>query len=127
MTAPQPFQEFVCWKPQALDEVLTVVAARPSDAVFLATHRPARMTRRSGEGDQSTVEYDEFLFRDEFLNPKRSNLLVPVIGSSGSGKSHLIRWLDTQVERRPDRHVVNVPKHSTNLRDVINLILKDPQ
>ncbi|MDL2343415.1 protein DpdH [Deinococcus sp. MIMF12] len=127
MSAPQPFREIVCWQPQALEEVLTIVAARPSDAVFLATHRPAQMTRRAGEGDQGEVDYDEQAFRDEFLSPARANLLVPVIGSSGSGKSHLIRWLDTQVERTPDRHVVNVPKHSTNLRDVITLILKELQ
>lgn len=125
MTATKTFSEVVCWQPQALEEVLTIVAARPSDAVFLATHRPAQMARLSGEGDQGDVDYNETAFRDEFLDPKRKNLLVPVIGSSGSGKSHLIRWLDTQVERTPDRHVVNVPKHSTNLRDVINLILRE--
>ncbi len=127
MSAPQPFREFVCWHSSSLEEVLTIVAARPSEAVFLATHRPAQMTRRSGDGDQGAVDYSEQAFRDEFLSSKRNNLLVPVIGSSGSGKSHLIRWLDTQVERTPDRHVVNVPKHSTNLRDVITLILKELQ
>ncbi|MCD0160163.1 hypothetical protein IHN63_02465 [Deinococcus sp. 6YEL10] len=115
----------VCWDPRALDEVITVVAAHPEEGVFLATHQPVLLRRRSSYLNPTYTAYSETAFRDEFLDPRRPSLLVPVIGSSGTGKSHLIRWLETQIEPSDTRRLVSIPKHRTTLKDVIDLILRD--
>ena len=48
---------------------------------------------------------------------------LPVIGESGTGKSHLVRWLYLRLPRVDSRKVVYIPKFGTNLRSVIDLIL----
>ncbi len=50
--------------------------------------------------------------------------IVPVVGESGTGKSHLIRWLDANIERSDDLHVVYIEKRGTSLKQVIHKILE---
>ncbi|MFB8793874.1 MAG: protein DpdH [Microcoleus sp.] len=49
---------------------------------------------------------------------------VPVLGSSGTGKSHLIRWLAANIKSTDKRRVLLIPKIGTNLKDIISLILE---
>jgi ABC-type phosphate/phosphonate transport system ATPase subunit len=40
-------------------------------------------------------------------------VIVPIVGRSGIGKSHVIRWLDAQLRRRPGherRVIIRIPK-----------------
>ena len=50
---------------------------------------------------------------------------MPIIGESGTGKSHLVRWLHLRLPVDPRRRLVYIPKYGTNLRRVIELILTD--
>ena len=50
---------------------------------------------------------------------------MPIIGESGTGKSHLVRWLHLRTAGPSGRRVVYIPKYGTNLRRVIELILSD--
>ena len=52
-------------------------------------------------------------------------LLIPITGPSGVGKSHIIRWLDAQLQRSgksENFHIIRIPK-SASLRKVVELIL----
>src|SRR5205807_2655698 len=56
---------------------------------------------------------------------KRSDpLIIPIIGASGSGKSHLVRWLHFHLRPNKQRHVIYVPRERTSLADVVELILE---
>ena len=120
------FTGYVCWQPEHLQDVLKVEAERPSDAVFLATHQPSVLNRSLSYTAQDWQPYSEDDFLSEVLDPNRDFLFVPVIGDSGTGKSHLVRWLGATVaaEARPGLRIVRIPKHHTNLRSVIGLILE---
>jgi hypothetical protein len=102
-------------------------AESASDAVLLAVHQPMLLLRRDeGSGLQSQFSEHEFL--EAFLSEDlpQGTLLMPITGPSGSGKSHLIRWLAAQLGRdsRARRmHVIRVPK-SASLRDVVERVLE---
>jgi len=116
----------VCWNPDHLRDVLKVEAERPSNAVFLATHQPAVVNRSLSYTAQDWQPYAEDTFLTDVLDPARDFLFVPVIGDSGTGKSHLVRWLGARIDpaAHPHLRVVRIPKHHTNLRSVIGLILE---
>lgn len=103
------------------------------DEVFLAIHQPMRLVKRAFKKDSAddgrpATEAD---FLREFLKEDlpTGTLLMPILGDSGIGKSHLVRWLDVQLKRLPDanrRHVIRIPK-SSSLKTVLYHILEDLQ
>lgn len=116
---------FICWTAQGVNETVVVDAVNPSEAVFLATHRPTRILKREIGQTEGGSWCDEERLLADFLEPDRDLLLMPIVGASGTGKSHLIRWLNARIERSPRRKIVYIPKYGTNLRTVIELILAD--
>ncbi len=112
---------------EEINRCIKTEAESAPDAVLLAVHQPMSLVQRAeGTGTESLVgEYD---LLDAFLSDDlpQGTLLVPITGPSGSGKSHLIRWLAAQLARDPRSrermHVIRIPK-SASLRDVVELIL----
>jgi type II secretory pathway predicted ATPase ExeA len=95
------------------------------EAVFLAVHQPMQLVRenfRSKNVEPVLQNEDQVL---QFLlkkNPANGTLILPIVGDSGVGKSHLIRWLHAHLKLRKDRdsrHIVRIPK-SASLRTVLN-------
>jgi hypothetical protein len=122
------FAGFLCWDPKVVNKVINPEAASPSIDVLLATHQSVPLKRvglpEAGRWKElGTVTEDEVLaaVRDEAGGP----LIVPVIGPSGSGKSHFVLWLRAQLESRdePWRRVVYIPKSDLHLAGVIDRIL----
>ena len=98
-------------------------------AVLLAVHQPMQFERRVIGGDRDTGaacserELLEWFLADE----PDGRRIVPIVGSSGIGKSHVIRWLDAQIRRQPgnDRRVIlRIPK-GMSLKGVLGILLKD--
>ncbi len=118
------FQNFVCWNTEMIRRVMNVEATQPPNYLFLATHHPIAMYREDLIKASSRVEYDEEKFLKDFLAEK-DFAFVPVLGGSGTGKSHLIRWLAANIKSTPQRQVLLIPKIGTNLKDIINLILEE--
>ncbi|HEY8127815.1 MAG TPA: protein DpdH [Hyphomicrobium sp.] len=97
-------------------------------AVLLAVHQPAAIVRRA-EGSEVTTPATEQDLLEAFTteNVPGGYVLLPITGVSGAGKSHMIRWLDAQLQRSAKRdryHIIRIPK-SASLRTVVELIL-DP-
>jgi len=110
-------------------DCLRIDADSASDAVALAVHQPMRFKRRTvggakefDVGDETEKDLlDEFMVRD----PADGLVIMPIIGNSGTGKSHVIRWLDLQLRYRPDaarRLVIRVSK-GRSLKGVLSDIL----
>jgi hypothetical protein len=119
------FRGYVCWTAANVDETVVVDAVNPSPAVFLATHRPSQMLRRDFSATEGGTLIDEEQLLQDFLASNPGLFFLPIIGESGTGKSHLVRWLYLRLPPMDSHKVVYIPKYGTNLRRVIELILSD--
>jgi hypothetical protein len=123
------FEKFTCWKDQDVRDILDIEALNVSDASFLATHSPSPM-QRIAPSTEERREFSEDQLLHDLLNPREDRQFVPVIGSTGVGKSHLIRWLSIQLElqlpNHDSREVLLIPKTGTSLRDILLRILDLP-
>lgn len=96
-------------------------------SVLLAVHQPSPLVQRSATTGNLTPATEKDLL-DAFLtdNVPTGALLMPITGPSGVGKSHIVRWLDAQLQRSAKRdklHIIRIPK-SASLRTVVELILE---
>ncbi|MEG4802113.1 protein DpdH [Microcoleus sp. ARI1-B5] len=117
------FTKFVCWDVDRVRRVMGVEATQTPDSIFVATHHPIAMYRQELIDAPSRVTYSEEQFLKDFL-AEQDFAFVPVLGSSGTGKSHLIRWLAANIASTQKRRVLLIPKIGTNLKDIISLILE---
>lgn len=100
-------------------------AENPSDGVFLAIHQEMRFVRKSFETNQSERKTQRQLLNDFLRDDPSGRIILPILGESGVGKSHIVRWLDVQLRQRDDRdkrHVIRIPK-SSSLKSVLGRIL----
>jgi len=114
-----------CWTTEQAERALPTEAESPSDGVFLATHTPLPInlleSATADEGSQVTEE--EVL---EAVLAPGDLPIVPILGPSGSGKSHLVRWLRhrLEVERPDDLVVVFIPKLAMSLKGIALEIIR---
>src|SRR5690349_10550175 len=94
------FKRFVCWDSDQVLRVMDTEALQPPKHIFLATHHPSLMYRQDFANPNARREYDEESFLRDFLSP-HDFAFVPVLGAAGTGKSHLIRWLEARIEPGP--------------------------
>jgi len=118
---------------QRLSEVIRVDVITSSYGDFMATHVPFKKIQLQKKYDASaTAEKtytEEQIYSKVVLNPKNQHQFVLVIGSSGAGKSHLIRWFDAKIERqKPENEVVLFVRRSDNtLKGTIKQLLEKPE
>lgn len=98
----------------------------------MATHVPFKQIQLQKEYDSSatTKTYtEEQIYKKVVLNPKDQHQFVLVIGSSGAGKSHLIRWFNAKIEKQnPESEVVLFVRRSDNtLKGTIKQLLEKPE
>jgi hypothetical protein len=67
--------------------------------------------------------YSQEEFLEDFLDPEEGYRFVPILGDTGVGKSHLVRWLDVKIPDSSDRKVFLIEKAGANLREVLRRIL----
>jgi hypothetical protein len=122
------FQNFVCWRDDAVLAVTPRDAASlTSDGRFQAIHHPLRLRRRridEREGGSWATEADVLDALRGRLRPD-GYLFIPVVGGSGTGKSHLVRWVKDQTEGEPGWEVRYLPKNRTGLRRAIEIVIRD--
>lgn len=104
---------------------------------FLATHVPMKklyvtehLTDQAGvpELDKKSPKTEEEVY-ELFMGEKEEDQFVLVIGDSGAGKSHLIRWMNTMLEiRKPDNEVVLPIRRADNtLKGTIKQLIELPE
>lgn len=113
----------ICWDSTMLRKVLDADALQIENHQFLATHSPIKMYRDSNHNAEGKggIPYSEEEFYKDFLKPD-DYIFVSVLGQSGTGKSHLIRWMAAHIPQTNNRRVLLIPR-STNLRNILLMIL----
>lgn len=117
---------------QRLSEVVRIDTITSSYGDFMATHVPFKQIQLQKEYDSAATSKtytEEQIYKKVVLNPKDQHQFVVVIGSSGAGKSHLIRWFDAKIERqKPESEVVLFVRRSDNtLKGTIKQLLEKPE
>src|SRR5262245_39896152 len=117
---------FICWDPETVHETIVDDAPRDPAAVFAAVHRPMRILQKTVRTRHEEVgtPVSEWLVLKDLLGEDGDGRVVddrviPITGDSGTGKSHLVRWLYEHIGDDPHRHVVYIEKRGTSLRRVI--------
>jgi hypothetical protein len=117
------FEGYLCWDPERVSETVNMDAASPAPSTLLAVHHTARIRRRAvGSNDEGELVSEQEVLR-HFLDQSHHLMILPILGESGTGKSHLVQWLRAQLEDVPTRRVIYVPRSGTGLRGLIELIL----
>ncbi len=103
---------------EKISECIRTEAEELAEHTLLAVHEPMQLLRKGP--DEGVFTEQDLL--NHFLSVERP---IPIIGRSGVGKSHLIRWLDAQLRIRSESnawHIVRIPKNAS-LRQVLELLL----
>lgn len=113
-----------CWEADKATTIIPVEAETPSDGVFWATHSGLPILQREKvDLHEGQVVEEQTLLAAVHSQPADYPVL-PILGRSGAGKSHLVRWLRTNLDLEPTTRLVFVPKHRTSLRGIIELVLQ---
>ncbi len=94
------------------------------DHVLMAVHEPMILEKKLLQTGETEV-YRDGAESAVLENVKKSERPVPILGDSGTGKSHLIRLLDIKLRNDPDTKdwiVRRIPK-SASLREVLSILL----
>lgn len=113
---------FVCWNPKLIDRVLDTEAMHVPAPLFLATHHPIKMYKETSQSSKG-AKYDEEKFYIDFIT-QEEYIFAAVLGEAGTGKSHLIRWLSSKIQKSANRRVLLIPRSGTNLRRILNDVLE---
>ena len=108
-----------------------------SQGDFLATHVPMKklyitehLTDHAEvpQQDKKYPKTEEDVY-DQFMGEKEEDQFVLVIGDSGAGKSHLIRWVNTVHEiRKPESEIVLPIRRADNtLKGTIRQLIELPE
>ncbi|GAA1546969.1 hypothetical protein [Kribbella lupini] len=127
----ETMEKFRCWSGEKVaGTVFSDIGALASDAdaIFLAAHTPVELDRKKGteiDPDASgETQVLAALLKD--VGDEARNTLIAVTGESGSGKSHVVRWVNAHVSRDDDRYrVLYVPRAVQTLRALLHRIVSD--
>ena len=114
-----------------IGEVIRIDTVTSTQADFLATHVPVQNIHIRKKWDSKTdkIMSEEKVFNKYVLNTENEHQFIIVIGSSGAGKSHLIRWFAARLEQAaPENEVVLFVRRSDNsLKGTIKQLLELPE
>lgn len=114
-----------CWEAAETDRIIPTEAETPSDGVFLATHSSIPVFLRDVVVNAKRVnKTDEEALLQAVAEQPADQPILPILGGSGTGKSHLVRWLRATLPPQASRRIIFVPKHRMSLRGILNLILQ---
>lgn len=93
---------------------------------FQAIHHPLKLQRRRLGARSGGRWVSEQEIVKVFSGPLRADgyLFVPIVGGSGSGKSHLVRWVREQTEGTTGWESRYLAKNRTSIRRVIEIVIE---
>ena len=123
------FRQFVCWTDEGVIKSTPRDAASLSPGHFRAVHHPLGPKKRRLEARSGGALVDESEIIRVLQGPLREDgyLLIPVVGGSGTGKSHLVRWVYEHTLDREDWTVRYLAKNRTSIRQVIEIVIDGMQ
>lgn len=114
-----------CWNAHEASAIIPVEAESTSDGVFLATHSTIPITQRDQvDNARGGAVVDERALLRAVQEQPADQPIIPILGKSGTGKSHLVRWLRAHLETTDSTRLIFVPKHRMSLRGILELILE---
>lgn len=121
---------FRCWRAEQIAQTVYSdigMLAGDADAIFLAAHTPMDLEHRKGAelgaGTSGEARVLEALTRR--IGDTERNTLVAVTGSSGSGKSHVVRWVRAHLRSDDPRfQVLYVPRAVQTLRELLRKVIE---
>lgn len=114
-----------CWNAHEASAVIPVEAESTSDGVFLATHSTIPITQRDQvDNARGGTVVDEHALLRAVQEQPADQPIIPILGKSGTGKSHLVRWLRAHLKTQDSTRLIFVPKHRMSLRGILELILE---
>lgn len=120
------FRNFVCWREDAVLATTPRDAASLGDGHFQAVHHPLRLRRRrldQREAGRWVTEAEIVRTLQGALRPD-GYLFLPIVGGSGTGKSHLVRWVRDQTRDVAGWEPRYLPKNRTGIRQAIEIIIR---
>ncbi len=113
------FTRVVCWESERAEQVMRTDADAAQAPVFMAVHTEEPLSFERPAGQRSAQE-----FLEDFIT-RSGDVRAVVIGDSGYGKSHLVRWVELNIPRdRTDLRVVSVPRSGTSLRWIVGRLIE---
>jgi hypothetical protein len=114
-----------CWNAHEASAIIPVEAEGTSDGVFLATHSTIPITQRDQvDNARGGIVVDEQALLRAVQEQPADQPIIPILGKSGTGKSHLVRWLRAHMDTKDSTRLIFVPKHRMSLRGILELILE---
>jgi hypothetical protein len=121
---------FRCWTTQSVrDTVFSDIGALPTDtdALFMAAHTAMELEHSHGtelpsedSGERQVLNALLASFGDS-----HRNTLIAITGSSGAGKSHVVRWVHANLPSSDSGfHVLYVPRAVQTIRELLKRIVE---
>lgn len=120
------FREYVCWRDEAVLATTPRDAASLRDGHFQAIHHPLRLRRRRLDERSGGRWVTETQIVEALRGTLRPDgyLFIPIVGGSGSGKSHLVRWVKDQTHAIDNWESRYLPKNRTGIRRAIEIVIR---
>ncbi|GAU81823.1 protein DpdH [Bosea sp. BIWAKO-01] len=122
----------VCWDPAKVRDIVNPFAEHIPDSVFRAVHTeweipvgPPAGTSFQALNLNALSSVTPRAFLEDFLSSTRPHALAVVLGTTGSGKSHLIHWMRLNIPKNSHRVVLVVRKSGTSLRAIVEMIIAE--
>lgn len=142
MTSKKLPNGFVCWNTDGLDLIESDVGKLKSDessdeSIIQAVHQHVDVTVEINEVKASLASILEGgrknrdtklieAFRAAIKNDDIGSVLMSVVGDTGSGKSHLVRWLYHEIEPNDEKYIkLWVPRRENAQRFLIKKLIED--
>lgn len=109
---------------EQVSKCIRAEAEELSEHVLMAVHEPMILEKKLVQTGESHL-FNENAEQALLENIKSSERPVPILGDSGTGKSHLIRLVDIKLRNDPSTHdwiIRRIPK-SASLREVLTILL----
>lgn len=122
----------ICWDYREVADLINPYAEHMSDSVFRFVHSDIELSITNPKGtnfqsletqDYKPVSQVEFL--KDFLDEKKPHVLAAILGTTGTGKSHLVHWMKFNLPKSEERLVIVVKKSGTSLKQIVKSIIEE--
>lgn len=118
--------QYVCWTDRAVRAATPRDAASLKPSHFHAVHHPLKLRQRPLDTRRQGTWVEEAEIVRMLEGPLRPDgyLLVPIVGGSGTGKSHLVKWVENRTKDHENWESRYLPKNRTSIRRAIEIVIK---